>query len=338
MINDSFYFPNIFICDSKDNSILNRNYIIFNHNLNISEDSIDEESILYIKKNDSEANFKKFEKVGNENKDNKNNSVPEFNKFQKKNCEDTATTSDKTKNNINNNQSNEKKESEKNVLSKETKQSIELEKNLTSIDNVKNNTDNKNNMFEKKYLGKKKVNKVKINNNINNNNNLKKVRNMLLNSLFRFINKKIKEEFNNDIGKGTNSKQFVKPSKEELSHSNVEFDKQFLNIKLKEIFSLNVSKKYTNYLPNKNKELFLKLIDYDYFKKTFELTFLDCIKHINGNKNILLDDFETIEEIILHKNKKFDNEDIEMYKYIILNYQTYTKNKKKRKSKPRTSK
>ena len=120
MINDSFYFPNIFICDSKDNSILNRNYIIFNHNLNISEDSIDEESILYIKKNDRN--------IGNENKDNKNNSVPEFNKFQKNKCEDTATTSDKTKNNINNNQSNEKNKSEKNVLSKETKQSIKPEK------------------------------------------------------------------------------------------------------------------------------------------------------------------------------------------------------------------
>ena len=160
---------------------------------------------------------------------------------------------------------------------------------------------------------------------------------MLLNSLFRFINKKIKKEFNNDIGKGPNIKQFKSVSKKNLSHSKVEFDKQFLNVKLKEIFSENVSKKYTNYLPNKNKDLFLNLKDYDYFTKIFELTLLDCIQRINGNKNILLDDFETIEEIILQENNKFDKEDIDMYKDIIINYQTYIENKKERKKKIQSS-
>jgi hypothetical protein len=341
MNNDSYSFKNNFICDSEDNSTLNINYDTFNPNLKVSEDSIDEEKTLFIRTLFINRDVKKLSKDKNKNKqfninftmnkDNKKNS------FQKKNCLDTAITLEKTKTDINiyqlnkeKNKSKIEKESEKNILSKETKQSIKLEKNITSIDNV--NTNNLNNKFEKEYLGKKKVNKVK-----NNNNNLKKVRNMLLNSLFRFINKKIKKEFNNDIGKGPNIKQFKSVSKKNLSHSKVEFDKQFLNVKLKEIFSENVSKKYTNYLPNKNKDLFLNLKDYDYFKKIFELTFLDCIQHINGNKNILLDDFETIEEIILQENNKFDKEDIDMYKDIIINYQTYIENKKERKKKIQSS-
>lgn len=343
MNNDSYSFKNNFICDSEDNSTLNINYDTFNPNLKVSEDSIDEEKTLFIRTLFINRDVKKLSKDKNKNKqfninftmnkDNKKNS------FQKKNCLDTAITLEKTKTDINiyqlnkeKNKSKIEKESEKNVLSKETKQSIKLEKNITSIDNVNINTNNLNNKFEKEYLGKKKVNKVK-----NNNNNLKKVRNMLLNSLFRFINKKIKKEFNNDIGKGPNIKQFKSVSKKNLSHSKVEFDKQFLNVKLKEIFSENVSKKYTNYLPNKNKDLFLNLKDYDYFKKIFELTFLDCIQHINGNKNILLDDFETIEEIILQENNKFDKEDIDMYKDIIINYQTYIENKKERKKKIQSS-
>ena len=343
MNNDSYSFKNNFICDSEDNSTLNINYDTFNPNLKVSEDSIDEEKTLFIRTLFINRDVKKLSKDKNKNKqfninftmnkDNKKNS------FQKKNCLDTAITLEKTKTDINiyqlnkeKNKSKIEKESEKNVLSKETKQSIKLEKNIMSIDNVNINTNNLNNKFEKEYLGKKKVNKVK-----NNNNNLKKVRNMLLNSLFRFINKKIKKEFNNDIGKGPNIKQFKSVSKKNLSHSKVEFDKQFLNVKLKEIFSENVSKKYTNYLPNKNKDLFLNLKDYDYFKKIFELTFLDCIQHINGNKNILLDDFETIEEIILQENNKFDKEDIDMYKDIIINYQTYIENKKERKKKIQSS-
>lgn len=343
MNNDSYSFKNNFICDSEDNSTLNINYDTFNPNLKVSEDSIDEEKTLFIRTLFINRDVKKLSKDKNKNKqfninftmnkDNKKNS------FQKKNCLDTAITLEKTKTDINiyqlnkeKNKSKIEKESEKNVLSKETKQSIKLEKNITSIDNININTNNLNNKFEKEYLGKKKVNKVK-----NNNNNLKKVRNMLLNSLFRFINKKIKKEFNNDIGKGPNIKQFKSVSKKNLSHSKVEFDKQFLNVKLKEIFSENVSKKYTNYLPNKNKDLFLNLKDYDYFKKIFELTFLDCIQHINGNKNILLDDFETIEEIILQENNKFDKEDIDMYKDIIINYQTYIENKKERKKKIQSS-
>ena len=81
--------------------------------------------------------------------------------------------------------------------------------------------------------------------------------------------------------------------------------------------------------------------DLDYFKEIFELKFLDCINHINGTpKESLLEGFETIEEIIENenenKNKKFDQNDISLYKEIIGKYINLINVRVSRKSKPRT--
>jgi len=163
-------------------------------------------------------------------------------------------------------------------------------------------------------------------------NEIKKGRNILLNSIFRFVNKKIRIIFNNDIGKGISIKQFVKISKKELNHSNVEFDKNYLNTKLKEIFSGDISGKFTNFLINKNEKLLQNLIKIDYFKELFELTFLQCIEHINGTKFIpLLEGFETLDEILLNEEEKLKENDIENYKYIIENYKQCVENKFSRK-------
>jgi len=176
---------------------------------------------------------------------------------------------------------------------------------------------------EKEYLRKKRS---------VSDNEIKKGRNILLNSIFRFVNKKISIFYNNDIGKGIGIKQFVKISKKELNHSNVEFDKNYLNKKLKEIFSGDISGKFTNFLINKNKELLQTLIEIDYFKELFELTFLQCIEHINGTKFIpLLEGFETIDEMLLNEENKLNENDIENYKYIIVNYKQCVENKFSRK-------
>lgn len=195
---------------------------------------------------------------------------------------------------------------------------------------IKTNTNNPNPIIlndiskgEKEYLRKKRS---------VSDNEIKKGRNILLNSLFRFVNKKIRIIFNNDIGKGISIKQFVKISKKELNHSNVEFDKNYLNTKLKEIFSGDISGKFTNFLINKNEKLLQNLIKIDYFKELFELTFLQCIEHINGTKFIpLLEGFETIDEILLNEENKLNENDIENYKYIIVNYKQCVENKFSRK-------
>ena len=202
----------------------------------------------------------------------------------------------------------------------EIKINIEIKTNMNNPNPIILNDISKG---EKEYLRKKRS---------VSDNEIKKGRNILLNSIFRFVNKKIRIIFNNDIGKGISIKQFVKISKKELNHSNVEFDKNYLNTKLKEIFSGDISGKFTNFLINKNKELLQNLIKIDYFKELFELTFLQCIEHINGTKFIpLLEGFETIDEMLLNEENKLNENDIENYKYIIENYKQCVENKFSRK-------
>ena len=202
----------------------------------------------------------------------------------------------------------------------EIKINIEIKTNMNNPNPIILNDISKG---EKEYLRKKRS---------VSDNEIKKGRNILLNSIFRFVNKKIRIIFNNDIGKGISIKQFVKISKKELNHSNVEFDKNYLNTKLKEIFSGDISGKFTNFLINKNKKLLQNLIKIDYFKELFELTFLQCIEHINGTKFIpLLEGFETLDEILLNEEEKLKENDIENYKYIIENYKQCVENKFSRK-------
>ena len=202
----------------------------------------------------------------------------------------------------------------------EIKINIEIKTNMNNPNPIILNDISKG---EKEYLRKKRS---------VSDNEIKKGRNILLNSIFRFVNKKISIFYNNDIGKGIGIKQFVKISKKELNHSNVEFDKNYLNKKLKEIFSGDISGKFTNFLINKNKELLQTLIEIDYFKELFELTFLQSIEHINGTKFIpLLEGFETIDEMLLNEENKLNENDIENYKYIIVNYKQCVENKFSRK-------
>lgn len=202
----------------------------------------------------------------------------------------------------------------------EIKINIEIKTNMNNPNPIIINDISKG---EKEYLRKKRS---------VSDNEIKKGRNILLNSIFRFVNKKIRIIFNNDIGKGISIKQFVKISKKELNHSNVEFDKNYLNTKLKEIFSGDISGKFTNFLINKNEKLLQNLIKIDYFKELFELTFLQCIEHINGTKFIpLLEGFETLDEILLNEEEKLKENDIENYKYIIENYKQCVENKFSRK-------
>ena len=114
---------------------------------------------------------------------------------------------------------------------------------------------------------------------------------MVIKSIFLFINNTIKEKYDDDIGKSVIIKQLLKMDNKNLHHSKVEFDKEFLNKKLKDILSEKISGKYTNFQENKNKDLVRSLIEDsekggEYFKQLFELSFLNCLKHITGEQNL----------------------------------------------------
>ena len=216
--------------------------------------------------------------------------------------------------------------------------------NNTHIKNKIFNITKKQKKVKKKVISKsnKKINisirkKRKINISINKifipDKYIKKIRIKLLNSIVDFINKKIKIFFNN-IGRSICIKQLLPINKTILYHSSVEYDKEFLNKKLKEIFS-QINNKYTNYLSNKNEETIEYLINLEdkgkYFQELFDLSFLDCLKHIRGTKNIeLLNDLPNADNILINERKSLSKFELDNFKKFIMNYEQYIRSKKKR--------
>ena len=192
-------------------------------------------------------------------------------------------------------------------------------------------SDNTNN---KQYLGKKRKKEEKIYNFQSYNDNIiKKIRIMILNSIIKFINIIITIIFNNKIGKGLCSLQFFPIDEKYLSHSKVVYDKEFLNYKLKDILSLDVSGKYSGYLKHKNAELVQILINLEknsiYFRALFNLTFFDCLEHIRGTKNNnLLNGLFKIDQMLENEGKNLNKDDIECYKETIKKYEKLINDKK----------
>ena len=225
-----------------------------------------------------------------------------------------------------------------NQLNKEDKNE-QKEKLKNGIDSIDNKIENKELLNKKRKANNKNEHQSRI----ASDNIIKKIRIMILNAIIKFINEKLKIFFNNDIGKGICIKQLLPINRTILSHSSVEYDKEFLNKKLKEILS-PISNKYTNALNTKNKDLIQDLINLEdkgkYFQELFDLSFLDCLKHISGTKySDLLNDLPNIDNILIQDKKNINEKEINNYKYIINNYELIIEHKKARnKKKPKNNK
>lgn len=118
----------------------------------------------------------------------------------------------------------------------------------------------------------------------------RKIKHIILNSIFNFINYKIRELYNNNIGKGILEKQLQNLNKKQKSEADIEFNKEFLNKTIEEIFSDDITKKKTSFHPDHNRKLIQDLLNEKnesikyYFQKLFGLTFLDCLEHFRGSK------------------------------------------------------
>lgn len=165
----------------------------------------------------------------------------------------------------------------------------------------------------------------------------KKLRIIIIEEHIIFFNDVIKIIYNNDVGRSILTKQFLSIDKKVLSHSSVEDDKLFMNKTWEEILSGNISLKYTNYPLEKNRTLIQELVKDkekcgDYFKELFQLTFLDSLKHITGEKPIdLLNGFMEMDDLLNPKEFDIDENEIPQYKEILINYENLIKNKKSRK-------
>ena len=214
--------------------------------------------------------------------------------------------------------------------------SISLKEELSDL-NQKSYTSKNENDIKNEYIGKKRETK---NNTYSPDKMRKRVRIIALKAIIYFINEKIKSFYKN-IGKGLLEKQFKDIDKTNLSHSNVGYDKIFLEYKLKEIFSWNISSKITTLLKEHNKNLLGQLINSEiagnYFKELFEMTFSQCLEHIQGKKyyEILngLMNFEKTVDYFCDEKEKNDNIFRESFHFVFMNYQELVERKSTRKPK-----
>ena len=188
-----------------------------------------------------------------------------------------------------------------------------IDNNFNKEANSLSNNDIDDNNTKKYYLLNKKTERVKSpkNNKTNHNKYITKIKINTIDTTINFINEKIKIKYNGNIGKYNSKKEIINIDKKNLYHSSVEFDKNFLNKTLEEILSGKISGKYSYYPPNHNKCLIQDLINEQntgsYFKKLFELTFLNCIEHIRGTKYFEeLDGLINIDEICNSEKFKID--------------------------------
>ena len=166
----------------------------------------------------------------------------------------------------------------------------------------------------------------------------RKCKHIVLNEILIFINDKLFKLYNGNLGQGILIKKLYTLNHDQKANAVIKFNKDFLFKTLGEIFSENISSRYTNFPKDHNKELIIKLRKEKddnkriYFNNLFNLTFLDSLRHFTGFENIEeLNGLKTIDEVL----KQYDN-DLD-YKtcldYYLKNFEIIIKNKKSRNSK-----
>lgn len=188
----------------------------------------------------------------------------------------------------------------------------------------------------KNFIGKKTGEKsTDYTNNLNcrTDNVIRKCKNIILNSLLIFINQKIKNLYNNNIGRGLLVKQFKSLNQKNKSSTHVKHMQEYLNKTLKEILSEDIS----HYPFDFNRNLVNKLLDEEdiekriYFKSLFDLSFLQCLKHFRGDEvNPNLSGMSLMNQELKNFTDKDLRENLEAY---FNEFETRINERKSRKSK-----
>jgi hypothetical protein len=165
----------------------------------------------------------------------------------------------------------------------------------------------------------------------------RKVKHIVLQNTMNFINEKIREIYGN-IGSGIFIKKLLIINQRQKTNATILFNKEFLYKTLGEIFSEDISSRYTNNRKDHNKILIEKLMEdkdeakKNYFQKLFNITFVDCLEHFRGDKEIEelkgLISFKDLELEDIKKDKEYQ----ETLNHYVYNYEIITSRKKERKS------
>ena len=153
---------------------------------------------------------------------------------------------------------------------------------------------NSSNSQENRLLGRRRRgedNSNSVHTRYSDDNSRRKVKRIIITELQNFINLRIEYIYGNDIGEGMLKKRLMKLCQKQISDASIQFNLEFLNKTLREIFSENVTGRITNYSSDRNKEIIDELInDKDeikrkYFEGLFSLTFLDCLKYFRDEQD-----------------------------------------------------
>ena len=177
-------------------------------------------------------------------------------------------------------------------------------------------------------FGRKKKNSSEIgkHNKYSGDNLIRKCKGIILHYLYVLINNIIAENYKYDFNYNEKTKKLLKINQSQIINSDVDFNKDFLNKTLKDIFSENVTLRCSRYDIAHNKNLINSLLSEEdkdkqnLFKKIFNLTFLDCLKHFRGTKTIKeLNNLVKYDEIC----KRFEEDEDYLYsfKFYIENYE-----------------
>ena len=298
----------------------------YNSCLDLYEDSFEKNFFQNIIDSESPNLNEKFvEEQKNINNENNNNS------FKTKTTPEENTTNEKS--------TNEKTEQEKEIEQKKEKEK-EIERQIIYVPKFKITNKNESNEDINQALQKKRgrinTGKSKIIHNKYSDDNLRrKCKHLVLQNLMKFINDKIKEIYGH-IGYGMKIKKLLIINQEQISNATIKFNKNFLSKKLSEIFSVNISTRYTNFDKEHNKILISELINdkdeikRNYFKMLFNLTFVDCLRHFNGSKNIqILNDMTLFSQLDIEDEK--DEDYSKLLSFYINNYEKIMERKREQK-------
>ena len=137
----------------------------------------------------------------------------------------------------------------------------------------------------------------------------------------KFLNYKIKILYSGNIGNGVLRKELQTINQSQNSDTTINFNKLFIKKKLREIFSENISGRFTNLPPDHNKKLIIQLIQcLEHFRGDKKLDVLEGLKFFNNIKNDIINKF---------KEDGFDY--YNTLKYYLDNYEQIINNKKARK-------
>jgi len=224
---------------------------------------------------------------------------------------------------------------------KEKKSYITIDKNYKELiqSKIKKNLLSKRPFKEKKVLGRKKKEKEGLgeHNKFSDDNIIRKIKHVILDNVMKFINKKIHNLYSYESQKKKKERELFKLKQNSKISSRINYNKEFLDKKIVEIFYDDISSKYSRFPTNQNKKLINSLINQKgdkkkiIFNKIFNLSFVDCLNHFRGTKTIEeLEVISNLDNYSKAKKMSVNEEYSNLLKYFINNYEKVIMEKKSR--------